>query len=103
MQNEATDLVVDAVRDGLESYRRLRPQAKIDIRRQNSVAIRIRVIDPTFAGMDRIERDDEIWGVLQTLPDEVQSQITMVLLLTPEEAGESFANLDFERPLQSAL
>jgi hypothetical protein len=40
---------------------------------------------------------------LDTLPDEVQSNLSTVILLTPEETRMSFANLEFEDPIPSSL
>ena len=36
------------------------------------------------------------------LPDEVQSDLSTVILLTPEETGMSFANFEFEDPVPSS-
>src|SRR5579884_1085675 len=79
------------------------PRALVRVKRQNSVSIRIRIIDPDFEGIDRFERDKVIWPVLRQLPESVFSQITMLLLLTPEESKSSLANFEFEHPLPSRL
>lgn len=93
-----------AIRHALEEqFKASHPQSEIQVKRQNSVSIRIRIIDPSFAGMDLVDRDREIWRMLETLPARVQSQITMVLLLTPDEAADSFANLEFNLPIASKL
>jgi hypothetical protein len=95
---------VRAILKALEThYRSAHPEAVIDSYRQNSASIRIRILDPAFRAMDRVSRDDRIWEILGKLPEDIQSQITVVLLLTPEEAKTSFANMDFENPIPSRL
>jgi stress-induced morphogen len=95
---------VRAILNALEtSYKPAHPDAEIESYRQNSAAIRIRIIDPAFSNVDRVSRDDQIWEILGRLPEDIQSQITVVLLLTPEEAKTSFANMDFENPIPSRL
>ena len=87
----------------LEPYQESHPDSKIDVRRQNSVSIRIRIIDPDFRGLDRIDREPPIWKLLKRLPDDVVSNITMLLLLAPEETEGSLANQEFEDPIRSRL
>jgi hypothetical protein len=41
--------------------------------------------------MDRIARESAIWKLLHQLPEEVFVNITMLLLLTPEETAHSLA------------
>jgi hypothetical protein len=41
--------------------------------------------------------------ILAKLPKEVQSEITVLLLLPPEELGKSMMNLEFEHPAYSRL
>ena len=42
-------------------------------------------------------------GCLEKLPEEVQSDISMVVLLTPAETKRSLANLEFEDPSPSLI
>ena len=67
------------------------------------MSIRIRVIDPDFAGIDKGDRHELLWGFLQDLPEDQLSEITFLLLLTPEETEKSIANQDFENPIPSRL
>jgi stress-induced morphogen len=94
---------VQAVLAVLNEYKASHPGSKVKSYRQNSTSIRIRIIDPSFRGMDRATRDDLIWHILGGLPERIQSQITVVLLLTPDETKSSFANMDFENPIPSRL
>jgi stress-induced morphogen len=102
-KEKVIDADVLAILEGLEAYRASHPSAKIDSYRQNSASIRIRIIDPDFKKMDRARRHDLIWDFLEQLPEDTQSQITILLLLTPEETKKSIANMDFENPIPSRL
>jgi hypothetical protein len=97
------DSGVQQVLDILARYDDQHPNAKIDAYRQNSASIRLRIIDPEFEPLDRVQREEWIWDILDGLPEGIQSQITLVLLLTAKEASFSFANFEFENPLPSNL
>lgn len=96
------DQEVDQIREALREYQNEHPRAEISVRRQNPVAIRIRILDLSFAGVDRVDREPSVWRILDRLPDEILQNVSM-LLLTPDEAKQSLANLEFENPLPSAL
>jgi hypothetical protein len=91
--------VLQALRD----YENQHPDAQIEAYRQNSVSIRVRIIDPDFAGISRAERHEIVWRFLEPLPDDVQSQMSLLILLTPEELPTSIANLEFDNPIPSSL
>ncbi len=97
------DPQVQQILDVLTEYERAHPQAQIEGRRHSPVSIRLRILDPDFHGKDRLEREPEIWRLLQQLPDDVFVNITMLLLLTPEEAEKSFASQEFEHPIPSRV
>jgi stress-induced morphogen len=98
-----SDASVQQVLDVLAAYDDPHPHARIEAYRQNSASIRIRILDPDFQGIDRIQREDTIWELLGRLPEGLQSQITQIVLLTPDEASFSFASFEFENPLPSNL
>jgi stress-induced morphogen len=98
-KSKKNDVDVQQIQDVLAEYQRNHKEAQIDVRRRHEVSIRIRVIDPDFCGLDRVDREPEIWKLLDKLPDEVYANITMVLLLTLDEAPNSFANMEFENPI----
>ncbi|HKI20797.1 MAG TPA: hypothetical protein VKA15_23095, partial [Isosphaeraceae bacterium] len=83
MKRKKADIQVQQICDTLEEFKSAHPRAKIEIQRKNSVSIRIRIIDPDFKGLDLVERDNQLWKILENLPDEVLSQISLLLLLTP--------------------
>src|SRR5437588_7471031 len=85
------DPKLEAVRCVLRRYKALHPDANVGARRYNSVSIRVRVIDPCFEGVSRADRDDELWKLLEALPDDTFSDITMLVLLAPSETATSLA------------
>jgi hypothetical protein len=97
------DEQVQQILDILTAYERAHPHAQIEGRRHNPVSIRLRIIDPDCQGMDRIEREPAVWKLLRQLPEEVFVNITMLLLLTPEETEHSLASQEFEHPIPSRV
>lgn len=87
----------------LEPYAEAHPRADVVLYRHNSVSVRIRIVSPHFAGSSRADREDEIWSALAALPEDVVSELSLLLLLTPAETKESFANREFENPVPSRL
>ena len=82
----------------------LKPKfAEVKAYRYNSASIRVRIIDGRFGGHSRPEREELILPLLEQLPEDVQSDITMLLLLTPDEMSGSLLNLEFEDPSPSML
>jgi hypothetical protein len=98
-----SDEVIVQIIKALQGYESDHPRAQIDLYRQNSVSVRIRIIDPDFAGQGKPQRSHNVWRYLDGLPEEVQSDISTVLLLTPDETKMSFANFEFDDPTPSKL
>jgi len=48
--------------------------------------IHVRIISPHFEGIPRLQRDDEIWGILEELPEDDVLRISLCILLSPSEA-----------------
>ncbi len=96
-----SDHILKQIKGALKDYELRHPQAQVDLYRQNQVSVRIRVIDPDFASHCRSERHEIIWTYLQHLPEDVSGDISMIVLITPDERMTSFANLEFEDPLPS--
>jgi hypothetical protein len=99
----ASDDVLERIIDVLGSYAVDHPAAEIDLYRQNSVSVRVRIIDPAFAGLGKSARNDHVWEYLDKLPEEVLGDISTLVLLTPDERTKSFANFEYEDPVPSTL
>ena len=93
------DSVLDQVAQALAKYEEANPEAQTSYYRQNSISVRIRVVDPAFSNLSKAERGRRVWPYLRKLPESVRGDITVLLLLAPDEMQESFGNLDFESPL----
>ena len=98
-----TDESQERVLEALKGYEAKHPRAKLEIKRQNSVSIRIMIVDSYFKSMSRADRHDYVLKYLEELPDEVFGDITMLLLLTPEETKKSLAFMEFVDPIPSRL
>ena len=98
-QNGLVESHRKAILDVLSPYQAAHPSAQIDVRRRHGVFTGIRVIDPDFSGITWVDREEKIWPLLQQLPGEIFGDISMALLLTPEEAPTFGANIEFEHPL----
>ena len=98
-----SDNILERIIAVLCTYRNDHPRAAIDLYRQNSVSVKIRIIDEAFGGMNRPERSDHVWEYLASLSEDDQNEIGSVILLTPDEAERSIANFEFENPVLSKL
>ena len=98
-----SDEIINRIIVALRAYQADHPRAQIDLYRQNSVSVRVRIIDPDLAGQNKIDRSKAAWKYLNSLPDEVQSDLSSLILLAPEETRMSFANFEFEDPVPSGL
>jgi len=98
-----TDETIAQLIEALTAYQAKHSKAQIDLYRQNSVSVRIRIIDPDLVGRSRAERNKYVWNYFNSLPEEMQSDVSSLILLTPEETKMSFANFEFEHPVSSNL
>jgi hypothetical protein len=99
----SSDGVIDQIVGALRPYLAAHPTSQIDLYRQNAVSVRVRIIDPDFAGQNNVDRSNEVWKYLGALTDEVGSDISTLILLTPGETQKSLANIEFEDPVPSTL
>ena len=102
-KNREEDRYVKQIRETLAAYKEKHPEASVNAYRQNSASVRVRVIDPDFNGMDRVDRDTLIRTYLVAMPEDVRSEISMLVLVTPKETKTSLANQEFEHPTRSRL
>lgn len=79
------------------------PIASIRVYRYNPASIRIRIIDERFSGRSITEREEMILPLPRTLPEGIQTDITVLLTLAPGELGKSLMNQEFEHPTPSPL
>ena len=94
-----SDKTLEAIAAALEDYARAREEARITIYRYGPYSIRVRIIDPHFDGMKRVERNDLVWDHLSRLSEDDQADINQLVLITPGEVEKSLGNLEFENPI----
>jgi hypothetical protein len=97
------DPVMKQIGKSLKPYDDAHPTANIELDRRNNVSVRIRIIDQDFRGKSRAEREKEIWPLFDVLPEDAVADITMLLLITPEEQEESLASFEFDHPTKSRI
>jgi hypothetical protein len=103
LRTKRPDQVQRQIIKALEQYAEGHPKAEIEAYRHNSVSVRIRIIDPNFERQSRAQREDDLWAILDELPEDVVAEISLLLLLTPAEAKKSFASMEFDDPIPSRI
>jgi stress-induced morphogen len=104
VKNDADEFSRQIVHVLTERYKPRHRKAKIEAYRYNPASVRVRIIDPDFAGKSIPEREDEVWTILEgTLPEEIRSDISILLLITPKERKESFASMEFDDPTPARM
>jgi hypothetical protein len=103
LRTKKPDQALKRIVQALKKYEEAHPHAEIEVYRQNSVSIRVRVINSEFAGKSWGQREEELWELLEQLPEDVVAEVSLLLLFTPEEAKKSFANVEFDNPIPSKL
>lgn len=67
--------------------------------RYNPVAVRVRVVSPKFRGKSMAQREEIVKKAFKSLPDEVTEDITMLFMLTPDEAKKpTLLDREFDDP-----
>jgi len=68
-------------------------------------AIRVRIIHPSFAGKSFGERELSVADVLTALGEEIEGRITLLILMTPEEAKKQSRHMSrvFDDPTGERL
>lgn len=92
----SADPGVDAFRAALGPYSEGHRRARITVYRFAPFTVRVRIVDPDFAGLDYTERRNRVWPCFSVLSEETLSDLGMLLLLTPAEQARSLRNMDFE-------
>ncbi|MBY0514824.1 MAG: hypothetical protein K2P78_13035 [Gemmataceae bacterium] len=90
------DPITTAIAEALRRYVDTRPAAEVDVYRYSPVSVRVRVVDPDFRGKSRSERHRTVWPLVYQLDEDSLAELTLLLLLTPEERGHSPADREFE-------
>lgn len=89
------DPYVQVISEALERYEQENAGSSCAVYRYNPGCIRVRIIDPGFAGKSRGERHDYALSYLKQVPDDVFAEITVLACLEPGE--QSLVGFIFER------
>jgi len=65
--------------------------------------LRVRIVDERFAKKNRVQREKSVLPLIRNLPEEIQSEIVMLVLLAPGEQDASAQNLEFEHPRRKVV
>jgi len=95
------DDAVESVANVLGEFEQTHSSAESYVYRYNPAAIRVKIVDPVFHGRSKGERHDYALRFLDRLPDEVMSQVSVLLCLEPGES--SMLDLEFVDPTRAQL
>jgi hypothetical protein len=103
-KSKRTDRKVQTVLDALKKgYGASHPKAKIEAYRYNPASIRVRIIDADFVGKGLVEREEEVWPIIESIPEDVRMEVSILLLITPSERKQSLGSMEFDDPTPSLL
>jgi len=88
------DEAVEQVGAALEEYEAENSGAECSVYRYNPASIRVKIVDSGFHGRSKGERHDHAWRFLQRLPEDVLSQISVLLCL--DHGEPSFLDAEFQ-------
>jgi stress-induced morphogen len=95
--DEATKSVQTLAKGWLKGHGFTR--AKVEVyRRMPGRSIRVRIVDSKFSGKLMADRVRMTEGLLDDVPEEIDREITLVLLLGPNELKTHLMNAEFENP-----
>src|SRR5258708_2410452 len=76
---------------------------KVEVRRYDRYSIRVRITDASFAGKPWDERERAVHAVIEKMPEDVQVDITMLILNAPGEVQNPLLSYEFENPSKDRL
>ena len=95
MIQHSSDTYVEQIDSALKAYKSKHPDADIKVKRHNSAAVWICIVDSIFEGKGLAAREEEVWPILEQLPADVREEISMLLLVPPSEANDSLLDSEF--------
>jgi hypothetical protein len=95
-KNTLSDTVIQQIIEAIQPYKAQHPDAEVEARRSNPASVGLRIVDTGFEGVDRIQRENLIWPMLDKLSEDAQSELSMLVLVTPKEKFTSVASLTFQ-------
>src|SRR5689334_13282068 len=87
----------------LEKFQSDHPNADISLYRHGKYSVRIRIVDQEFAGKSKSQRHRDAWPYLAEMSEDTLSDLSTLVLLTPDEKPNSIASLEFDDPVPAAI
>jgi len=72
------------------------PQARIDAYYDDERGIRVRILDPDYAGMKLEQRWKQFYELIAPLLPEARSEIGLLFFMTPKEAANRYLQMNGE-------
>lgn len=91
------DADLRAVAAVLDQYLADHPGAEAELYRRGNHLVRVRVVDDRFAGLTRGQRHQAVWDYLLRVPEEVLSDVSYVVAITPGER-DTGSSIEFDHP-----
>jgi len=98
---QKTDYAVDQVAAVLREFEKSHEGSECVVYRYNPASIRVKIVDSVFHGRSKGERHDYAMRFLCHLPEDVLTQISILLCLEPGES--SLLDSEFHDPTRSRL
>lgn len=95
------DEALESVANVLDEFEQAHSAAESYVYRYNPASIRVKIVDSVFHGRSKGERHDYALRFLDRLPDDVMSQVSVLLCLEPGET--SMMDLEFADSTRSQL
>jgi stress-induced morphogen len=100
-QNRKTRAIFNALK---RAFPELPDEPEEVVYQYNPIAIRVRVVSPKFRGKSAAEREEMINGAIRSVSPKVTEDISMLFMLTPEEANHpTLLHREFDDPTDSYL
>lgn len=102
-QDERTRAIFEALKGAFPEIAGRQPADVVYL--INPVSIRVRVIDDRFAGKETAARERLVNQSLKNVPSDAVADITMLLMLTRQEAADplNLPNAEFDDPSRPML
>ena len=100
----SSDPGLEQYKSALERYLAEHPTAKeSELYRHGRYSVRVRVVDPEFEGMNKKDRQNRVWPYLVSLPEETLSDLSFLVLVSPEEKSKQLSSIEFDDPIPATL
>ena len=98
------DTRLDKMKRALDEYEAEHAGSTASLYRHDLYSIRVRIIDPSFAALNRWERHQLIWKyIAEKVGEDPMHDLSILLLFAPHEVEDSIMNKEFDDPTPTDL